>query len=966
MNGSLLTPPSPRATNSSPLPPSPSPSPSPPSPSLLPLSPRPPPLPPLVSPPPQAHPSSLSDTPTPSPSPCLSWTEFCELHARVAAGDFARHFRAFLLENPHYSPDSAAAFCRRFTDRFVRHFQSELEGALPPSCASGREDMVSWAPQSDATSLEEEAVSPLSASGGAVLPCPPTNTTRAASKPAPTRLVLDNRSGDRFQDSYAHGQVLPPSSSSSCCSSVGGNNGRREERGAMIAPGNGEAPVEEEEDSWLGVASVGEDIEPEEREGESTEVDGADPSHTPQIQPSSSSVTPPPGSKGNSTPNSSKNKLKKRFSLRSVGRSVRGSVRGILHWRSSSSDSAQSQLPSSYSYTMGVQDATLVSTSKRNSGTQPPTPTSSMPVSLSMPLSLPHSSSSSLPPSSSSSATSLSLSEAARDRRRSNGEGGEKEKWSHRLEKLRLSRSPPPVLTPNTAGSHSASSTLPPSSAAAAGMGPPRKVGRLVREGGVSVSSSNDELSGSHGFSGFSFGLLHHGTDNNNAASASSAAAQAGSVQPLASGGNVPWRGGRWHKCRLVLKERDRDGGERGEEYYLEFFIPPKSSKPRLTVPCCSIVDVRSTTALEVPDKENTFLLQLEGSAQYVIETRDAVQMRAWLSDIRNGICLSEQEDAEGVCGGPLDISGTPEIVDRLSQVCYGGIGGSSPLMDPLPPELPPRAPLDEPDSRILGGGGASLGTPFAETPDATGSFLFSETTTAEAVEHPLSECQWFHGTLSRLKAAQLVLAGGPASHGVFLVRQSETRRGEYVLTFNFQGKAKHLRLSLNEDGQCRVQHLWFQSIFDMLEHFRVHPIPLESGGASDVTLISFVGATAVRQPDLTSRPRSPPQPPPLPPGRPPPPTPPQERGNETEVAGGGAGGGGGGGGAAVVTMTTTAAAGAGGGGSGGSGGGSGGGVEDWEERDRDTPLRQLEAVEGEEREGARAPRAIDNQYSFF
>ncbi|KAF3845881.1 hypothetical protein F7725_002959, partial [Dissostichus mawsoni] len=793
------------------------------------------PLPPLVSPPPQAHPSSLSDTPTPSPSPCLSWTEFCELHARVAAGDFARHFRAFLLENPHYSPDSASAFCRRFTDRFVRHFQSELEGALPPSCASGGDDMASWAPQSDATSLEEEAVSPLSATGAAVLPCPPTNTMRALSKPAPTRLVLENRGGDRFQDSYAHTQVLPPSSSSSCCSSVGGNNGRREERGAMMAPGNGEAPVEEEEDSWLGVASVGEDVEPEEQEAELAEVDGADPSYT--ISPSSSS--PPPG---NSTPNSSKNKLKKRFSLRSVGRSVRGSVRGILHWRSSSSDSAQSQLPSSYSYTMGVQDATLVSSSKRNSGTQPPTPTSSMPVSLSMPLSLPHSSSSSLPPSSSSGEGS------AAEQRRGRREG----KVEPSSEKLRLSRSPPPLLTPTNAGPHSGSSTLPPSSAAAAGMGPPRKVGRLVREGGVSVSSSNDELSGSHGFSGFSFGLLHHGTDNNNAASGSSAAAQGG-VQPLASGGNVPWRGGRWHKCRLVLKERDREGGERGEEYYLEFFIPPKSSKPRLTVPCCSMVDVRSTTALEVPDKENTFLLQ----------------MRAWLSDIRNGICLS--------------------LLWRNRRLLTSD--------GPSPPELPPRAPLDEPDSRILSGN--SLGTPFAETPDATGSFLFSDVIAAEAVEHPLSECQWFHGTLSRLKAAQLVLAGGPASHGVFLVRQSETRRGEYVLTFNFQGKAKHLRLSLNEDGQCRVQHLWFQSIFDMLEHFRVHPIPLESGGASDVTLISFVGATAVRQPDLTSRPRSPPLPPPLPPGRPPPPTPPQERADEAEpmAAGGSAATGGGGGG---------------------------------------------------------------------
>ncbi|KAF6737317.1 SH2B adapter protein 1 [Oryzias melastigma] len=453
MNGSLLTPPSPRATNSSPLPPSPSPSPSPPSPSLLPLSPRPPPLPPLVSPPSQTHPSSLSDTPTPSPSPSLSWTEFCELHARVAAGDFARHFRAFLLENPHYSADSAAAFCRRFTDRFVRHFQSELEGVAPPS----RSDMVSWAPPSDATSLEEEAVSPLSAAGGAGPP-------RASSRPEPARLVLENRGGDKFQDS--HGQALPPSSSSSCCSSVGGNNGRREERGAAFSPRNGEAP--EEEDSWPGVASIGE--EPP----ESGEVEPF------PLNPTSS-VTSPPGSKD--TPNSSKNKLKKRFSLRSVGRSVRGSVRGILHWRSSSSDSGQNQLPPSYSYTMGVQDTGLAPPSKRTSATQPPTPTSSMPVSLSMPLSLPHSSSSSLPPSSSSSATSLSLSEAARDRRRSNGEGGDKDKWSHRLEKLRLSRSPPPVLLPAPAGSSSAS-MLPPSSAAAAG--PQRKVGRLMREGGVS------------------------------------------------------------------------------------------------------------------------------------------------------------------------------------------------------------------------------------------------------------------------------------------------------------------------------------------------------------------------------------------------------------------------------------------------------------------------------------------------
>lgn len=35
-----------------------------------------------------------------------------------------------------------------------------------------------------------------------------------------------------------------------------------------------------------------------------------------------------------------------------------------------------------------------------------------------------------------------------------------------------------------------------------------------------------------------------------------------------------------------------------------------------------------------------------------------------------DAVCLShsEQDEAEGVCGGPVDVSGTPEMVDRLSQ----------------------------------------------------------------------------------------------------------------------------------------------------------------------------------------------------------------------------------------------------------------------------------------------------------
>ncbi|XP_032304278.1 SH2B adapter protein 2 [Coturnix japonica] len=319
-----------------------------------------------------------------------------------------------------------------------------------------------------------------------------------------------------------------------------------------------------------------------------------------------------------------------------------------------------------------------------------------------------------------------------------------------------------------------------------------------------------------------------------------------------------------WQKCRLLLRKAVKVEGER---FLLEFYVPPKASKPKVSIPLSAIIEVRTTMPLEMPDKDNTFVLKVENGAEYILETIDSLQKHSWVADIQD-------------CIDPGDSGDDIELASCAQGACLPGRASSCScefLADDAH-RLPDRCALPGAHNATTtavpaphGRGRDSMGELLAHVPlenflqtlesaPAASTRLAGEDSEADT-EINLSDFPWFHGTLSRIKAAQLVLFGGARSHGLFVIRQSETRPGEYVLTFNFQGKAKHLRLSLNESGQCHVQHLWFQSIFDMLRHFHTHPIPLESGGAADITLRSYVVAQSL-QPDAGPPPALVPQPP--------------------------------------------------------------------------------------------------------
>ncbi|GAV01268.1 hypothetical protein RvY_12007 [Ramazzottius varieornatus] len=311
-------------------------------------------------------------------------------------------------------------------------------------------------------------------------------------------------------------------------------------------------------------------------------------------------------------------------------------------------------------------------------------------------------------------------------------------------------------------------------------------------------------------------------------------------------------REAKWEACRLVLA-RSQAG------YLLQIFSPPKANKAKKSLFCTAIKEAKDALDSDAQRADCVFVVQFKDGTRYFFRMETATEKRAWVFEMQRSGLEMARIPAEAqqpqlrprLSTFPPSSSAQSIVYKTAKQSLTDPISPAVPLLDNTACEIPlwarqtmsrKNSVTDAPAGRFRGLVDGQVNTEV-DVPSSEGRERASS----------LAAYPGYHSDITRTEASAAVTSCTPTTpperrHGCFLVRASETRPGECVITFNAYGKPKHVRIIVEADGQCHVQSMWFDCVQSMIEHFQQHPLPLETGqGTSDVLLTDMVPSKSGR-----------------------------------------------------------------------------------------------------------------------
>lgn len=87
---------------------------------------------------------------------------------------------------------------------------------------------------------------------------------------------------------------------------------------------------------------------------------------------------------------------------------------------------------------------------------------------------------------------------------------------------------------------------------------------------------------------------------------------------------------------------------------------------------------------------------------------------------------------------------------------------------------------------------------------------------------------RWFHGHLSGKEAEKLILERG--KNGSFLVRESQSKPGDFVLSVRTDDRVTHVMIRCQDNYYDVGGGEKFKSLADLIEHYKKNPMVETSG----------------------------------------------------------------------------------------------------------------------------------------